>query len=113
MESTRFTGADVTLQPYPPAPERLTEGAEISAASLWQRDDGSEIGAVWQMTPGTLTGVQGNEAFVLLSGHARVEFSDGRVWELRAGDGAFIAPGDTCTWTTIETVRKITVARLT
>ncbi|MGR6919886.1 cupin domain-containing protein [[Actinomadura] parvosata] len=62
---------------------------------LWEREDGSEVGAVWEMTPGVLDDVQGNEAFVIVSGRSRVDFPDGRVLEFGPGDAGVLAPGDT------------------
>ncbi|MDH2416161.1 cupin domain-containing protein [Nocardioides sp. CER19] len=113
MKTVSFTPTDLTLEPYPVASGRLTPGTEINAAPLWEREDGSEVGAVWEMTPGVLEEVQGNEAFVIVSGRARVEFPDGRVLDLGPGDGAFIAPNDPCRFVTLETVRKVVVFRLT
>jgi uncharacterized protein len=112
VESNSFHPAQIALQPYPTAPERLTPGTEVNAALLWKRDDGSEAGAVWEMTPGVLEGVQGDESFVIVGGRARVDFPDGRVLEFGPGDAGVLAPGDTCRWTTLETVRKVVVFRL-
>lgn len=112
MKSICFTAADLELAPYETDPARVTPGVEISIARMWTRDDGSEVGSVWEMTPGTLTGVKGNESFVLLEGHARIDYPDGRSFDVRPGDAVFIAPGDTCDFTAIEKVRKVVVFRL-
>ncbi|WP_176728513.1 cupin domain-containing protein [Planobispora rosea] len=98
---------------YPVAPGRLTPGTQITVAVLWEREDKSEVGAVWEMTPGVLDETQGNESFVILSGRSRVDFPDGRVLEFGPGDVGVLAPGDTCRWTTLETMRKVVVFRIT
>lgn len=112
MVSAKFNPAEVPMDTYPTAPERLTPGAEVTFSLLWEREDGSEVGAVWEMTPGVLDDVQGNESFVIVSGRSRVDFPDGRVLEFGPGDAGVLAPGDTCRWTTLETVRKVAVLRL-
>lgn len=111
MTSDSFKAADMQLQVFPTAPERLTPGTEIKAAQLWSREDGGEVVAVWEMTPGTLTDVQGNEAFVILSGRARIDFPDGRSFEAGSGEAIVIAPGDVCSFTALETVRKFVTLR--
>jgi uncharacterized cupin superfamily protein len=112
MDSARFDPATIDLEPSSTDPARLTAGTEIRARRLWHRDDGSEAAAVWEMTPGTLRGVKGDESFVVLSGRGRIDFPDGRVLEFKTGDAVVIAPGDVCDFTVIETVRKVVVIRL-
>ena len=107
MPSIRFTPADVPLEPYAASNDRLSGGAETRLSILWSREDGSEVGGVWEMTPGVLSSVQGNESFVIISGRARIEFPDGRVFEVGPGDAAYLEAGDVCRWTTIETLRKV------
>ena len=59
----------VELGPYPVAPEGVTpDETELTAARLWERADGGEVGAVWQMTPGVLDAVQGEEVFEVVQG---------------------------------------------
>lgn len=111
MVSGSFRPAEMALEPYPTDPGRLSHGAEINAAMLWHRDNG-ELGAVWEMTPGVLDDVDGDESFVILSGKARIDFPDGRVLDLGPSDAAVLSKGDPCRWTTLETVRKVVVFRL-
>ena len=66
-----------------------------------------EIG-VWEMSVGTMTDVEVDEVFVVLSGAATVEFADGTAaLRLRAGDIGRLAAGAETTWTVTETLRKI------
>jgi uncharacterized cupin superfamily protein len=102
----------VELGPYPVAPERVSSGTELTAARLWERTDGGEIGAVWQMTPGVLDGVQREEVFVVVHGRATVEFADGRVCELGPGTVGAVAAEDIARWTVHETLRKVIVRRV-
>jgi uncharacterized protein len=63
---------------------------------------------VWEMTPGTMTDVEADEIFVVLSGAATVEFADGTApLQLGAGDVGRLAAGAETTWTVTETLRKI------
>jgi uncharacterized cupin superfamily protein len=106
MKSTLFNVTKAELQPLPTAPERLKDGARTSYSADWQREDGSEVRGVWEMTPGVLEGVDSDEMFVIISGRATVEFDDGRVWEVGPGDVGVTVPGEVARWTVHETVRK-------
>jgi uncharacterized cupin superfamily protein len=112
MTSTSFPVATAELQPLPTAPERLEGGARTSCALYWQRDDGSEVRGVWEMTPGVLHGVDGDEMFVVVKGRATLEFDDGRVWEVGPGDVGVTIPGDVVRWTVHETIRKAFTRRV-
>jgi uncharacterized cupin superfamily protein len=106
MKSTVSTVATAELEPFPTAPERLEGGARTSLSVNWQRDDGSEVHGVWEMTPGVLHGVDGDEVFVVVSGRATLEFDDGRVRETGPGDVGVTVPGDVVRWTVHEALRK-------
>jgi uncharacterized cupin superfamily protein len=107
MKSLHFDPTSVTMQPYPVPAERLSEGTEVTFSVQWQHESRSEVGGVWQMTPGVLKGSEGDETFVVLSGRATVEFEDGRVWQLESGDVGVTLPGDVATWTVHETLHKV------
>jgi uncharacterized cupin superfamily protein len=109
MKSLVVDPTAVDMYPYPVAPERITPGTETTANRLYEREDGGETGAVWQMTPGVLEGVKGKETFVVLSGRATVEFEDGRVSEIGPGSVGVIAAEDVARWTVHETLRKVIV----
>lgn len=112
MKSTHFDPRAVGLQPYPVSPERLSAGTEIRYAIEWQREDGSEVRGVWEMSPGVLQGSEGDEMFVVVSGRATVEFADGRTWEVVPGDVGVTVAGDVAAWTVHETLRKVFTRRL-
>lgn len=66
-----------------------------------------EVG-IWEMTEGTMTDVESDEIFVVLSGRATVEFADGtEPLTLVAGDVVRLAEGASTTWTVTERLRKI------
>ena len=106
MKNDLFSIPDLPLEPYPVDPARLGEGTQLHYNIHWKRDDGSEIRGVWQMSPGVLTDVKGDEMFIVYEGRATLEFADGRVWEIGPGSVGIMVPGDVITWTVHETVRK-------
>jgi uncharacterized cupin superfamily protein len=106
MKSETFRVQDLQLEPYPVDPARVSEGTSLDYVFKWRRDDESEVRGVWQMSPGVLTGVKGDEMFVVIEGRATLEFSDGRIWEIGPGDVGITVPGDLITWTVHETIRK-------
>jgi uncharacterized cupin superfamily protein len=112
VKSLVIDPSTVELHPYQVAPERITPGTETTACRLWEREEGGEIGAVWQMSPGVLERVQGEETFVVVSGRATVEFDDGRVHEIGPGSVGAIAQEDIARWTVHETLRKVIVRRV-
>ena len=65
---------------------------------------------VWAMTPGTVTDVEDDETFVVLSGTGSVTFADGSMIGLAPGTVAQLVRGDRTTWTVTETIRKVYVS---
>ncbi|MEV7608667.1 cupin domain-containing protein [Microbacterium sp. NPDC089320] len=67
-----------------------------------------EVG-VWEMTPGTASDVEVDEVFVVLSGHARIEFVEPVLPAIEVGPGSIVrlAAGQRTAWTVTETLRKI------
>jgi uncharacterized protein len=112
MKSLVIDPTTVDMHPYPVAPERITLGTETTANVIYERENGGEIGAVWEMTPGVLEGVKGEETFVVVSGRATVEFEDGRVSEIGPGSVGVIVGDDVARWTVHETLRKVVVRRV-
>lgn len=106
MTRTSFDPSTVELEPFEVDPARLSPGTELSAVRLWERPDGSEVRGVWQMTPGVLEGVHGDEMFAVLYGRATVEFADGAVWEVGPGTVGVLTLDDVSRWTVHETLRK-------
>ncbi len=102
--------AGVVLEHEPVPEAQLVAGAPTTGwASLGETVDGSEVG-VWEMTPGAMSDVEADEVFVVLRGHATVEFSDGRpAIELAPGSVARLDAGAETVWTVTETLRKVYV----
>lgn len=69
----------------------------------------TEVG-IWEMTPGTATDVEVNEVFIVLAGHARVEFADRPAIEVGPGDIVRLEAGMATTWTVTQTLRKVYLA---
>jgi len=101
----RATSLALTHEPVP-GDQSVADDPSTAAATLTRFGD-MEIG-VWEMSVGTMTDVEADEVFVVLSGAAVVEFADGTpALQLRAGDVGRLAAGAETTWTVTETVRKI------
>lgn len=105
--NTVIHAADLPLiQERVPA-EQSVAGDPSTGVSTLTELGGLEIG-VWEMTPGTMTDVEAEEVFVVLSGAATVDFADGtESLRLSAGDVVRLAEGAATTWTVTETLRKI------
>lgn len=89
-----------------PADQSVAGDPSTGVATLTELG-GLQIG-VWEMTVGTMTDVEAEEVFVVLSGAATVEFADGTpALQLGAGDVCRLAAGAQTTWTVTETLRKI------
>lgn len=65
---------------------------------------------VWEMTPGTVTDVEGDELFVVLTGDATVRFEGGETIELRPGSVVRLRAGERTQWEVRETLRKVYLA---
>ena len=91
----------------PLAPEDIIGGTPASASRelmTWRR---SSIG-VWELTPGTVTDIEVDEVFVVLSGRATVEVDgDDRVLDFGPGSIGRFSAGARTRWTVTETLRKI------
>ena len=68
----------------------------------------TEVG-IWEMTPGTASDVEVDEVFVVLAGHARIEFVDPPLPAIEVDPGSVVrlAEGQRTVWTVTETLRKI------
>lgn len=92
-------------QPVPA--DQLIAGAPTTAAEAIGRFGELEVG-IWEMTPGVMSDTEAEELFIVLSGSATVEFSDGTApLKLGAGDVVRLAEGTQTVWTVTETLRKI------
>lgn len=102
---------DTTLAVALAAAESSTvlAGSPSSGAHPLMALGGTEIG-VWEMTPGTVTDVEADEVFVVLSGSATLAFDDGEVIALRPGVSVRLHAGDRTVWNVAETLRKLYLA---
>lgn len=85
-----------------------SSAGDIGLLPVWRR--GGQTHGIWQMTPGTLTGVSGPETVVVLGGRAEVTVQPGgRTFHLRPGDLFVLDKNETATWKVSETIRKFYV----
>lgn len=102
--NTVVRAADIELALEP------SNGSAHTGSHTLTEFGGLEIG-IWEMTPGVLTDVEADEVFVVLSGSATVEFTDGTApLTLGAGDVVRLAAGAETVWTVTETLRKVYLA---
>ena len=91
----------------PVAPHQVVDGHPHTGVGMLGMFEGLEVG-VWEMTPGIMSDVEADEVFVVLSGSATVEFSDGTpALRLSVGDVVRLAQGTQTVWTVTETLRKV------
>lgn len=87
--------------------DQSVAGSPMTAAAALDEFGGLEVG-VWEMTPGTMSDVEADEVFVVLSGSATVEFADGTdALHLGPGDVVRLAAGAETVWTVTEALRKV------
>lgn len=71
----------------------------------------TEIG-IWELRTGTVTDVELDEVFVVLSGNATIEFLDeDRSLVVGAGDVVRLVAGSRTRWTVQDHIRKVSIAR--
>lgn len=70
-----------------------------------------EVG-IWEMTPGTASDTEVDEVFLVLSGHARIEFVEPALPAIEVDPGSVVrlAEGQRTVWTVTETLRKVYIA---
>jgi len=87
--------------------DQLIGGEPTTAAEAIGRFGDLEVG-IWEMTPGVMSDTEAEELFIVLSGAATVEFSDGTTpLTLGPGDVVRLTEGTQTVWTVTETLRKI------
>ena len=95
------------VEHQPVAPDQVIDGHPHTGVGALGEFEGLEVG-VWEMTPGVMNDVEADEIFVVLSGAATVEFSDGTpALRLSVGDVVRLAQGTQTVWTVTETLRKV------
>jgi uncharacterized protein len=100
--------ADLVLDKGELDPATVVAGTPaISEAVLWSSEDGRIVRGVWEITEGTVTDVEQDELFVVVSGRATVEVEGGPTMELAPGDLGVLARGARTRWTVHEPLRKV------
>jgi uncharacterized cupin superfamily protein len=98
---------DAELEDDPLDPVQILQGApKVSGKVLWESEDGTQIRGIWQITPGTVTDVEANELFVVVSGRATIAVEGGDTFDVGPGDACVLREGDHTVWTVHETLRK-------
>jgi uncharacterized protein len=99
---------DVRLSPDELDPAQILAGSpRVSSIELWSSPDGTQSRGIWEITPGTVTDVERDEIFVVLSGRATVEVEGGATIELVPGSVCLLADGAKTIWIIHETLRKV------
>jgi uncharacterized protein len=99
---------DAALEPDELDPTSVLAGDPATASKeLWSSQDGTVQHGIWEITPGTVTDVEADELFVVLSGSATIAFEDGPVLEVGPGDVCRLRAGQRTVWTVHETLRKV------
>jgi uncharacterized cupin superfamily protein len=99
---------DVRLSPDELDPAQILAGSpRVSSIELWSSPDGTQSRGIWEITPGTVTDVEHDEMFVVLSGRATVEVEGGATIELVPGSVCLLADGAKTIWIIHETLRKV------
>jgi uncharacterized protein len=99
---------DVRLSPDELDPAQILAGSpRVSSIELWSSPDGTQSRGIWEITPGTVTDVEHDEIFVVLSGRATVEVEGGAAIELVPGSVCLLADGAKTIWVIHETLRKV------
>ncbi|MER7129519.1 cupin domain-containing protein [Streptosporangium saharense] len=99
---------DVRLSPDELDPAQILAGSpQVSSVELWSSPDGSQSRGIWEITPGTVTDVENDEIFVVLSGRATLEVDGGASIELVPGSVCLLSAGAKTTWIIHETLRKV------
>lgn len=99
-------GEDVPLE------QRISGNPTTGVLELGSFGD-AEIG-VWEMTVGSMSDIESDEVFVVVSGRATVELEpggpDAELIELTPGTVVRLAAGTNTIWTVTETLRKVYIA---
>jgi len=111
--STRAPGeavdaAALALVHAPLPADEVILGRPTTAAHALTTVGDVEVG-IWEMTPGTASDTEADEVFVMLAGHARIEFVDPPLPAIEVAPGSVVrlAEGQRTVWTVTETLRKI------
>lgn len=107
-------GVDASAVPlvHEPLPaDEVLIGKPTAAVHELATIGGVEVG-IWEMTPGTASDTEVDEVFVVLAGHARIEFVEPALPAVEVDPGSVVrlAAGQRTVWTVTETLRKVYIA---
>jgi uncharacterized cupin superfamily protein len=89
-------------------PTTVLAGDPVMASrELWTAKGGTVQHGIWEITPGTVTDVEADELFVVVTGSATIAFEDGPALEVGPGDVVKLPEGARTVWTVHETLRKV------
>ncbi|WP_296665478.1 cupin domain-containing protein [Demequina sp.] len=103
--------AALAIETEPVPDDAVEAGAPVHGAAALAEIGAVEVG-VWEMTPGVATDTEADEVFVVLSGHARIEYLEPALPAVEIGPGSLVwlEAGMRTRWTVTETLRKVYVA---
>jgi uncharacterized cupin superfamily protein len=84
----------------------VVAGAPATSSRVLVSDNSVERG-IWEITPGTVTDVEADEMFVVISGRATIAVEGGPTFDVGPGDVCVLTQGARTTWTVHETLRKV------
>ncbi len=99
---------EAPLEPAPLAASDVVAGTPRASELAVTTVAGVEVG-IWQITPGTITDVEKDEAFVVLSGEGTITFASGDVVELEPGSLVRLHAGESTVWEIRSALRKVYV----
>ena len=99
---------DAALDPYDLGPDEVVSGSPRTAERTITSIGEVEVG-IWEITPGSVTDVEKDEAFVVLAGEGSVTFADGEVVDLAPGSLVRLHAGESTLWQIGSTLRKVYV----
>ncbi len=109
-EGAGVDASELSLLHSPVPAEQVRDGSPTASAAALGEFAGREVG-VWEITPGTVTDVEVDELFIVLSGTATVLFVDeNRLEHLSHGSVLRLMSGQRTVWTVTETLRKVYIA---
>ena len=88
-------------------PQDVLAGTPATASRELMQATGTTDLGIWEITEGTVTDVEADELFVVLSGSATIAFEDGPTLEVGPGDVCRLKAGQRTVWTVHATLRKV------
>ena len=107
--ATVLNALSIELDHEPVDADQVVTGSPTTGIAALTELGDLEIG-VWEITPGTVTDVEVDEVFLVLTGHATLRREDGSEDELVAGSVGRLEDGEETEWEVHETLRKIYIA---